>query len=132
MKPAKRATDISVKSDADRIESYLAGSAEPARRMLEEIREIVRANIPAEATEAFGYGMPGFRYKGRLLFYGAFKNHCGFYPGSPPMMKALANDLRGYKTTRGAVQFPLGKPVPAELVKKILRLRVAENEARHR
>lgn len=132
MKPAKKATGASSKSDAERIESYLTGTAEPARTMLEEIREIVRANIPAEATEAFGYGMPGFRYKGRLLFYGAFKNHCGFYPGSPPMMKALADDFHGYKTTRGAVQFPLDKPVPAELVKKILRLRVAENEARHR
>lgn len=119
-------------ADARAIDEYLAKAPEPVRGMLEEIREIVRANVPAEATEAFGYGMPGFCYKGRLLFYGAFKSHCGFYPGSPPMIKSLAEDLKGFKTTRGAVQFPIGKPVPRALVKKIVKLRVAENEVRSR
>jgi uncharacterized protein YdhG (YjbR/CyaY superfamily) len=112
------------------IEAYLTKAPEPARRMLEEIRAIVRANAPAETTEVFSYGMPGFRYKGPLLWYGAMKNHCGFYPGSPPMIRSLAEELKSYKTTKGAIQFPIGKPVPAALVKKIVKLRVKENEAR--
>lgn len=116
--------------DAKEIEAYLAKAPEPARKMLEEIRAIVRAAAPAETVEVFSYGMPGFRYKGSLLWYGAFKNHCGFYPGSPPMIKSLAEELKGYKTTKGAVQFPIGKPVPAALVKRVVKLRVAENEAR--
>jgi uncharacterized protein YdhG (YjbR/CyaY superfamily) len=114
------------------IEAYLAKAPEPARRMLEEIRAIVRANAPAETTEVFSYEMPGFRYKGPLLWYGAMKNHCGFYPGSPPMIRSLAEELKGYKTTKGAIQFPIGKPVPAALVKKIVQLRAIENEARER
>jgi uncharacterized protein YdhG (YjbR/CyaY superfamily) len=132
MNAAKSATGKDVNDDAKRIESYMANAPAPARMMLEEIRTIVRANVPTEATEIFGYGMPGFSYKGRLLFYGAFKNHCGFYPGSPPMMKSLADDLKGFKTTRGAVQFPFDMPVPAALVRKIVKLRVKENEARPR
>ncbi len=132
MKPAKSATGETANDDAQRIESYLASAVQPARKMLKEIRTIIRTNVPATAREIFGYGMPGFNYKGRLLFYGAFKNHCGFYPGSPPMMKSLVGDLKGYKTTRGAVQFPFDKPVPAALVRKIVKLRVKENEARPR
>ncbi len=112
------------------IDAYLAKAPLAARKMLEEIRAIVSADTPEETTEVFSYGMPGFRYKGPLLWYGAMKNHCGFYPGSPPMIEALAVELSAYKTTKGAIQFPYGKPVPAALVKKIVKLRAKENEAR--
>lgn len=119
-------------ADARAIARYLEMAPAPARKMLEEIRAIVRAAAPAETTEVFSYGMPGFRYKGALLWYGAYKNHCGFYPGSPPMIASLAEELRGFKTSKGAIQFPLGQPVPAALVKKIVKLRAKENEARTR
>jgi len=76
------------------IDEYFAKAPEPARKLLEEIRGIVRATAPAETTEVFSYGMPGFRYKGSLLWYGAFKSHVGFFPGSPPMLKALAPELK--------------------------------------
>lgn len=118
-------------ADARAIARYLEMAPAPARKMLEEIRAIVCAAAPAEATEVFSYGMPGFRYKGSLLWYGAYKNHCGFYPGSPPMLESLAEELKDFKTSKGAIQFPLGRPVPAALVKKIVKLRVAENAARH-
>jgi len=122
----------STKSDdsAKAIASYIARAPEPAQKMLKQIRELVRSIIPPEAEEILSYGIPGFEYKGRLLCYGAFKNHCGFYPGSPPMLKSLAEYLKGFKTSRGSVQFPLDKPLPVALIKKIVRLRVAENEAR--
>jgi uncharacterized protein YdhG (YjbR/CyaY superfamily) len=112
------------------IDGYLARAAEPVRGMMSEIRAIVRKNAPAETVEVFSYGMPGFRYKGALLWYGAFKNHVGFYPGSPPMIASLARELRGLKTSKGAIQFPLCGPVPAALVKKIVKLRVKQNESR--
>jgi uncharacterized protein YdhG (YjbR/CyaY superfamily) len=128
----RKATAESSPEDLQRIEEYLTRTTAPARKMLEEIRETVRANAPAEAIEVFSYGMPGFRYKGSLLWYGAFKNHCGFYPGSPPMILSLAEDLKGYKTSKGAVQFPIDRPAPVALVKKIVKLRVKENEARQR
>ena len=112
------------------IDAYIANAPRPASKMLEEIRAIVRANAPAETTEVFSYGMPGFRYKGPLLWYGAMKSHCGFYPGSPPMIRSLAAELKDFKTTKGAIQFPYDKPVPAALVKKIVKLRAKENEAR--
>lgn len=129
---AKRGSSKAGDSAAKAIESYFAKASEPARNMLAQIRELVWSIIPAEAEEIFSYGIPGFQYKGRLLWYGAFKKHCGFYPGSPPMLKSLAEELKGFKTSRGSVQFPLDKPLPVALVKKIVRLRVAENEARSR
>ena len=132
MKAREKAADTGARADAERIASYLANAPEPARKVLVEIRTIVRANVPSEANEVFSYGMPGFRYKGALLWYGAFKNHVGFFPGSPPMITALAADLKGYKTSKGTVQFPLDKPVPAALVKKIVKLRVRENEVRQK
>lgn len=112
------------------MDEYIAKTSEPARKLLAEIREIVRATAPAETIEVFSYGMPGFRHKGSLLWYGSFKSHVGFFPGSPPMLKSLAPELTQYKTTRGGVQFPLGKPLPAALVKKIVQLRIKENEAK--
>jgi uncharacterized protein YdhG (YjbR/CyaY superfamily) len=127
-KPAGRKTSGAEVSAELAIEEYIANAPGPARKLLEEIRAIVRATAPVETTEVFSYGIPGFKYKGTLLSYGAFKQHCGFFPGSPPMLKSLAPELTQYKTTRGGVQFPLGKPLPAALVKKIVKLRVAENE----
>ena len=117
-------------ADAEKIASHIAAAPAAARRMLEEIRALVLATAPKETEEVFSYGMPGFRYKGALLWYGANKAHVGFYPGNPPMILAMAEELKGFKTSKGAIQFPLDKPVPAALVKKIVKLRAAQNEAK--
>jgi uncharacterized protein YdhG (YjbR/CyaY superfamily) len=130
--PAKRAVPADDVAGAKAVDAYLAKIAQPARARLEEIRSIVRATVPAEAIEIFSYGMPGFRYKGALLWYGAFKHHCGFFPGSPPLLKSLAGELTDYKTSKGGIQIPFDKPLPAALLKKIVFARIAENEARHR
>jgi uncharacterized protein YdhG (YjbR/CyaY superfamily) len=118
--------------DARTIDRYLEMAPAPAQELMKKIRDIVRVTVPKEAIEVFSYGMPGFRYKGALLWYGAFKHHVGFYPGSPPMIRSLAEELKGFKTSKGAIQFPLGEALPAALVKKIVKLRVAENEARQK
>jgi uncharacterized protein YdhG (YjbR/CyaY superfamily) len=126
---AKKAAATSTPA-AEAVDDYLSKVTDRAREMLGEIRAIVLSMVPPEAVEIFSYGLPGFYYKGVLLSYGAYKNHCGFYPGSPPLLNSLAEELKDYKTARGSVQFPYDKPLPEALVRKIVRARIAENEAR--
>jgi uncharacterized protein YdhG (YjbR/CyaY superfamily) len=110
------------------VDEYLAAVPEPARSTLHRIRATIRSAAPPEATEAIGYRMPTFRYKGALLGYAAFPNHCGLYPMSLAVMEAFKNELRGFDTSKGAIRFPVDKPLPAGLVKKLVKARIAENE----
>ena len=114
------------------VDEYLAGVPEPARRTLEKIRSAIRSAAPAEATEAIGYGVPTFRYKGGLVGYAAFAKHCSFFPMSLAVMAAFAKDLEGYETAKGTIHFPVDRPLPAALVKKMVRARVAEKEGKRR
>ena len=110
------------------VEAYLAKVPEPARTTLAKLRAMIRASAPKEATEQLSYGMPAFRYKGALVAYGAFKNHCSFFPMQASLTDAMQDDLKGYRTSKGTLQFPLDRPLPAALVKKMVKARVAENE----
>jgi uncharacterized protein YdhG (YjbR/CyaY superfamily) len=114
------------------VEAYLARVPEPARTTLQKIRATIRKAAPAEATEGISYGMPAFRYKGALLGYAAAANHCGLYPMNPAVIVALAAELTNYETSKGTIRFAVDKPLPAALVKKIVQMRVAENDARGR
>ncbi len=109
-------------------DEYLAGLPEPARSTLSKVRAMIRAAVPAEAVEGIGYGMPAFRYKGALVGYAAFKGHCSFFPMSPAVIEAFAEDLKSYRTSKGTIQFAIDKPLPAGLVKKLVKARVAEND----
>jgi len=117
---------------AANVEEYLEGVPEPARTTLEKMRAMIRAAAPAEATEAISYGMPGFRYKGALVAYAAFKNHCSLFPMDAALIVRFADELKAYKTAKGTIQFPMDKPLPAALVKKIVKARVAKNELKKR
>jgi uncharacterized protein YdhG (YjbR/CyaY superfamily) len=110
------------------VETYLAAVPEPARSTLEKVRATIRAAAPAEATEGISYGMPAFRYKGALVGYAAFKAHCSFFPMSATLLDDFKDELGACRTSKGTMQFPLDKPLPAALVKKIVKARVAENE----
>jgi uncharacterized protein YdhG (YjbR/CyaY superfamily) len=112
----------------DAVEQYLAAVPEPARTTLNKIRAIIRSVAPPEATEAIGYGMPTFRYKGALMGFAAFKNHCSLFPMSSSLIEAYKDDLKNFRTAKGTIQFPLDKPLPAALVKKLVKARVAQNE----
>ncbi len=112
------------------VESYLAACPEPHRTTLEKMRATIRSAVPKETTEAISYGMPSFRYKGGLVAYGAFKEHCSFFPMSGRLVEEFADELKAYKTSKGTIQFPADKPMPATLVKKMVKARVAQNEAR--
>ncbi len=112
------------------VDEYLAGVPEPARSTLGKIRATIRAAAPAEATEAISYRMPTFRYKGALVAYGAFSDHCSLFPMGSSAIEEFAEELKPYRASKGAIHFPLDKPLPAALVKKIVKARVAQNERR--
>ena len=120
----------SAESGKAEVEAYLARVPEPARTTLEKIRAMIRAAAPAEATEAMGYGIPSFRYKGALVAYAAFKEHCSFFPMGSSAIEEFAAELKGFRTSKGTVQFAMDKPLPAGLVKKMVKARVAQNEAK--
>ncbi|MBA2263645.1 MAG: DUF1801 domain-containing protein [Chloroflexi bacterium] len=110
------------------VDAYLAKLPENARATLEILRKTIRAVAP-DATETISYGVPGFKLKRPLVSYGAARNHCALYVMSPAVMEALADELRGYDTSKGTVRFPIDQPLPAELVKKLVQRRIAETEA---
>jgi len=114
------------------VEAYLARIPEQARTTLEIIRATIRAAAPKEATEALSYGIPSFQYKGALVSYAAFKEHCSLFPMGSSAIEEFAEELKGFRTSKGTIQFPVDKPLPKSLVKKIVKARVAHNEAKAR
>jgi uncharacterized protein YdhG (YjbR/CyaY superfamily) len=125
MKAAKPAADGTAA-----VEAYLARVPEPARTTLEKIRAAIRAAVPKDAEECISYGMPAFRYKGALVGYAAFRQHCSFFPMSGAMLDDFADDVKNYRTAKGTLQFPQDKPLSAALVKKMVKARVVQNEAK--
>ena len=102
------------------------------QRRLEEIRKAVKSVVP-EAEERISYNMPSFRFYGNLVYYGAFKNHIGFYPASKTVFEKFKDELKIYKQSgRGTIQFPHNKPIPLELIKRIVKLRAEENIDRYK
>ena len=127
-KRADAADDAGIKA----VEAYLAKVPEPARGTLEKTRAIIRAAAPKEATEGISYGMPAFRYGKPLAGYAAFKNHCSLFPMSAAVIAAMKDELRDYVTSKGTLQFSVQRPMPAALVRKIVRARLAEIEGKRR
>lgn len=125
---SKKSTIACNGSAVSAVDAYLAAVPEPARSTLEKLRSIIRTAAPTEATETLYYGMPAFRYKGALVCYAAFKNHCSFYPLNGSLIERFAEELKAYSTSKGTIQFSMDKCVPAALVKKLVKARVAENE----
>jgi uncharacterized protein YdhG (YjbR/CyaY superfamily) len=111
-----------------KVDEYLAGVPEPARSTLNRVRAVIRSAVPAEATEAISYRIPMFKYKGPLLGYAAFSNHCSLFPMSSSVIEAFKNELKGFQTSKGTIRFPVDKPLSAALVKKLVKARIAQNE----
>lgn len=123
-------SDSKVGNTAKDVDAYLAAVPEPARTTLEKIRATIRSVVPTETTEALSYGMPSFRYKGGLVAYAAFKSHCSFFPMNASLIDTFKEELKGYRTSKGTLQFPVDKPLPAALVKKMVKARIADNDRR--
>ena len=109
----------------DNIDEYIAVFPENTQKILKQVRTIIRKSAP-EAKEIISYGMPAFNLKGNLVFFGAFKNHIGFYPTASGV-EAFKKELSLYKGAKGSVQFPLDKPLPFKLISEIVKFRVIEN-----
>ena len=110
------------------IDDYIAASPENTRAMLEKIRQIIRENAP-NAEETISYGMPSFKLNGNLVYFAAFKNHIGFYP-VPSGIEAFRDELAPFIAGKGTLQFPLDKPIPYDIIKKVVVFRVKENLAK--
>ena len=113
------------RSTADSIDEYVAGFPPATQRVLEELRAIVKAAAP-EATEVISYAIPTFDLNGHLVHFAGYAKHVGFYP-TQSGIEAFKEELRPYKTGKGSVQFPFGRPLPADLIRRIVRFRVDEN-----
>jgi uncharacterized protein YdhG (YjbR/CyaY superfamily) len=113
------------------IDEYLAGVPEPARGTLREIRAAIRSAAPPEATEIISYGIPAFRYKEVLVWFAAFSKHCSLFP-TASVIEQFKKDLKGFPASKGTIQFPTDKPLPAALVKKLVKARVAQIESKKR
>ena len=120
----------SLKDGIEGVEDYLDQVPEPARSTLQKIRAAIRSVVPPAATEGLSYGMPAFHYKGSLVAYAAFKKHCSFFPMQASLIDQMKDELAGYRTSKGTLQFPLDRPLPAALVKKMVKVRIEENEWR--
>ena len=118
------------KDSAEGVEEYLARVPEPAQSTLRKLRATIRAAAPKDASEGISYGMPAFRYKGALVAYAAFKKHCSLFPMQASLIDEMKDELKAYRTAKGTLQFPMDKPLPAALVKKIVKYRAIENAAR--
>ncbi|MGH2650009.1 MAG: iron chaperone [Actinomycetota bacterium] len=112
------------------VEDYLAALPEDQRAALEKLRKTIRAAAP-EAIETISYQMPTFKDR-VLVYYAAFKDHCSLFPASEAVMEALGEELNPYFSGKGTLRFTPDKPIPAALVKKIVKARIEENEARRR
>jgi len=110
------------------VDEYLASVPEPARTTLEKVRATIRSIVPPEATEAIAYRIPTFKYKGSLVAFAAFSNHCSLFPMSGRVIEAFKNELKGFQTSKGTLQFPLDKPLSPALLKRMVKARIAENE----
>jgi len=118
---------VSVKQKPTTIDEYLASVKPEQRAALQKLRQTIHAVAP-KAEECISYGIPAFRLNKRsLVFFGAWANHCSFYPGSSTTLKGFRGDLKGFQITKGTIRFACDNPLPTTLVKKLVKARMAEN-----
>ena len=108
------------------IDEYLAALSEDKRAALEKLRKTIRAAAP-KAEECISYQLAAFRQNGMLVAFGATANHCAFYLMSSSTVEAHKDELEGYDTSKGTIRFQADKPLPAALVRKFVKARIAEN-----
>ena len=108
------------------IDEYISLQPEELVEGLEKLRQIIRSVAP-EATETISYHMPAFQYHGMLVGFAGWKKHYGFYPWNASTVIEFKEELKGYETSKGAIQFPRDKPLPVALIKKIVKFRMKEN-----
>ena len=114
------------RSQAQTIDEYIAAFPADVQAILEKVRKTIRKAAP-DAEEAMKYAIPTFVLNGNLVHFAAFERHIGLYPG-PSGIAAFAKELAGYKSAKGSVQFPLDQPIPYDLIARIVKFRVEEQQ----
>lgn len=111
------------------IDSYIKDAPKETQKSLKEIYAFIKKLLPKNVEEAIRYGIPTFRLNGNLIHFGGFKTHISLFPGASGVAK-FKNDLKKYNVSKGTIQFPLDKPIPKTLIKKIVMFRIKENLAK--
>lgn len=107
------------------VDEYIRFAPQEARAKLRAMRACVRAAAPG-AREELKWSMPAYSYRRILVIFGAFKHHIGFYP-TPAVIRAMARELKGFKTAKGSIQFPLDRPLPRPLIRRLTACRVRQS-----
>ena len=123
-KPSSKSRSAAPKT----VDQYFVTVPQPARDALQQIREAIRSVVPPEAIEIISYKIPAFKHKKVLVWYAAFANHCSLFP-TASVIEAFKDDLKGLSTTKGMLHFPLDKPMPVALIKRMVRARVERAQA---
>ncbi len=117
------------RTSAEIVDDYLAALPKDARVALEKLRKTIKTSAP-RATEVISYQIPAYKYHGLLVGFAGFKDHCSFFVMGTKVMRAFSKELKGYKLGKATIRFPADKPLPAALVKRLVKARIAENERR--
>ncbi|HEX9093685.1 MAG TPA: DUF1801 domain-containing protein [Coriobacteriia bacterium] len=113
------------RSTAGSVDEYIAGIPPETQRVLEELRALIHESAPG-ATETISYAIPTFDLNGHLVHFAGYEKHVGFYPTGRGV-EAFKEELEPYKSGKGSVQFPLGRPLPTDLIRRVVAYRVAQN-----
>ena len=111
------------------VDAYIAAAPKPMQPMLRQLRQAIRSAAP-KAEEKISYRMPFYAYHGRLIYFAAHKTHIGMYPITGPEKDLYAKELKPYMAEKATLQFPIGRPLPIALVKKVVKQRAKQNEVR--
>jgi uncharacterized protein YdhG (YjbR/CyaY superfamily) len=106
-------------------DSYIASFPKETQKLLQQVRKAIQEAAP-KAEEYIGYGMPAYKLNGPLVYFAGYEHHIGFYPTGSGIA-AFTKEIEKYKSSKGAVQFPLDKPIPVTLIKKMVKFKIAEN-----
>lgn len=130
-KTGKRTSAAKSKRAPKNVDEYLASIPERARDHFDQLRAAIRSVVPAAAAETISYCIPAIKHKEVLVWFAAFSSHCSLFP-TAAVIEEFKNELKGFTTSKGTVQFPVNKPLPVTLVKKLVKARVAQTESKKR
>ncbi|PYT83079.1 MAG: hypothetical protein DMG40_03630 [Acidobacteria bacterium] len=128
-KSGKGSSPLKRKGPPKTVGEYLRRVSEPARSRLNKMRAVIRSLVPRQATETISYGMPAFKHNGIMVWFAAFSDHCSLFPTASIIAK-FKSQLKGFSTSKGTIHFPLDKPLPIPLIKRIVKARVTQLQKR--